>query len=92
MREVRKPVLLASEQGAGSTPMIAFHLLNIAARKYSADPSGRAAAARMMLINALRLARIHLSDKEAAKLTLDTLQEDARSGGLPTVKASRGRG
>lgn len=59
--------------------MIAFRLLSIAARKYSAEPAGRSAAARMMLVNALRLARAHLGDKEVAKLALDTLKEDERA-------------
>jgi hypothetical protein len=58
--------------------VISFRLLSIAARRYSVEPEGRAAAARMMLTSALRLARHHLGDKEAAKLALDTLSEDER--------------
>lgn len=58
--------------------MIAFRFLSIAARRYSAQPDERAAAARMMLTNALRIAREHLGEKEAARITLETLSEDQR--------------
>lgn len=58
--------------------MIAFRFLSIATRKFSADPDNRAAAVRMILTNALRLARVYLGDKEAARITLDTLNEDDR--------------
>jgi hypothetical protein len=59
--------------------MIAFRLLSIAARRYSAQPTERAAAARMMLTNALRIARVECGDIAAAKIALDTLSEDERA-------------
>jgi hypothetical protein len=58
--------------------MIAFRFLSIAARRYSAEPDGRNAAARMMLANALRIAKAHLGAKEAARVALETLTEDER--------------
>lgn len=58
--------------------MIAFRFLSIAARRYSAEPASRPAAARMMLTNALRIAREHLGEKEAARVALETLTEDER--------------
>lgn len=58
--------------------MIAFRLLSIASRRFSAEPDNRPAAARMMLTSALRIARAYLGDEEAARITLRTLTEDQK--------------
>ncbi len=55
--------------------MIAFRLLSIASRKYAAQPDEREAAARVMALNALRLAVHHLGRREAAKLAMEAVQE-----------------
>lgn len=59
--------------------MIAFRFLSIASRRYSAEPDSRPAAARMMLTNALRIAREHLGETETARIALETLREDERA-------------
>ena len=55
--------------------MILPHLISIAMRRYAAEPQGRDAAARMLLLNATRLAVHHLGRKEAAQIALAALYE-----------------
>jgi hypothetical protein len=50
-------------------------LIAIAIRKYADQPSDRAAAVRMLLLNAMRLAISHLGREQAASITRDALRE-----------------
>lgn len=50
--------------------MISLRLLATAVRRYGAEPDSRDAAARVMLLNALRLCVHHLGEREAAKIAL----------------------
>lgn len=58
--------------------MIAFRFLSIASRRFSAEPDNRPAAVRMILTNALRIARVYLGDKETVRIALETINEDER--------------
>lgn len=62
--------------------MIAFRLLNIAARRYSADTENRGAAVRAMLINAVRLARAEIGERETESL-LDAAVAEPRGSAEP---------
>jgi hypothetical protein len=50
-------------------------LISIAIRKYTARPSDREPAVRMLLRNSVRLAVSHLGHREAASLALAALRE-----------------
>lgn len=52
-------------------------LLAIAMRRYTTSPDDRPTAARMLMLNAARLAIRHAGKKAAAQLFLQALSEDA---------------
>jgi hypothetical protein len=56
-----------------------FRLIAIGVRKYSAEPASHPSSARLMLLNAVRLAVRHLGRKAVAEAVLSVLNESRGS-------------